>query len=198
MADVNMMIKRGKIAGKPTSPCNKYEFSYRNTLRHPLALFSSHKKHKNNRHHLGTSNPPLAIDYSDDIVINAAVLRALDILKSATMTSPPLMEFGIPLNEKMMITDSPSLVIKDGEDDHVDEAAEEFIRRPDDKKSTKGYPSSCEVTISLFQAVEGSSSISDRITDSPMPVTNGGEDGQVDEAAEEFIRRFYNDRRREN
>ncbi|GJX14847.1 hypothetical protein Tco_0206605 [Tanacetum coccineum] len=129
MADVNMMIKRGKIAGKPTSPCNEYEFSCRNILRHPLALVSSHKKHKNNRHHLGTSNPPLAIDYSDDIVINAAVLKALDILKSATMMSPPPMEFGSPLDEKMMITDSPSLVIKDGEDEHVDEAAEEFIRR---------------------------------------------------------------------
>ncbi|GKC85537.1 hypothetical protein Tco_1141254 [Tanacetum coccineum] len=91
MADVNMMIKRGKIAGKPTSPCNEYEFSCRNILRHPLAL-------------------------------------ALDILKIATMTSPPLMEFGSPLDEKMMITDSPSLVIN-GEDEHVDEAAEEFIRR---------------------------------------------------------------------
>ncbi|GJU30802.1 hypothetical protein Tco_1174391 [Tanacetum coccineum] len=92
MADLNMMMKRGKIAGKPTSSCNEYEFSCRNTPRHPLALFSSHKKHKNSRHHLATSNPPLAIDYSDDIVINAAVLKALDILKSATMTSPPLSE----------------------------------------------------------------------------------------------------------
>ncbi|GJU83040.1 hypothetical protein Tco_1285405 [Tanacetum coccineum] len=129
MADLNMMMKRGKIAGKPTSSCNEYEFSCRNTPRHPLALFSSHKKHKNSRHHLATSNPPLAIDYSDDIVINAAVLKALDILKSATMTSPPLLEFGSPLDEKMMITNSPYLVTKGGEDDRVDEAAEEFIRR---------------------------------------------------------------------
>ncbi|GKB39493.1 hypothetical protein Tco_0884435 [Tanacetum coccineum] len=129
MADLNMMIKRAKIAGKPTSPCSEYEFSCRNTPRHPLALFSSHKKHKNSRHHLATSDPPLAIDYSDDIVINDAVLKALDILKSATMTSPPLLEFGSPLDEKMMITDSPYLVTNCGEDDSVDEAAEEFIRR---------------------------------------------------------------------
>ncbi|GKF71661.1 putative ribonuclease H-like domain-containing protein, partial [Tanacetum coccineum] len=92
------------------------------------ALFSSHKKHKNSRHHLATSDPPLTIDYSDDIVINDAVLKALDILKSATMTSPPLLEFGSPLDEKMMITDSPYLVTNCGEDDSVDEAAE-FIRR---------------------------------------------------------------------
>ncbi|GKD34001.1 hypothetical protein Tco_1249510, partial [Tanacetum coccineum] len=52
-----------------------------------------------------------------------------DILKSATMTSPPLLEFGSPLDEKMMITDSPYLVTNCGEDDRVDEAAEEFIRR---------------------------------------------------------------------
>ncbi|GKE18979.1 hypothetical protein Tco_1426556 [Tanacetum coccineum] len=132
MADLNMMIKRGKITGKQTSPCSEYEFSCRNTPRHPLALFSSHKNHKNSRHYLATSNPPLAIDYSDDIVINAAVLKALkalDIPKSATMTSAPLIEFGSPLDEKIMITDSPSSVTNCGEDDRVDEAAEEFIRR---------------------------------------------------------------------
>ncbi|PWA93053.1 hypothetical protein CTI12_AA073250 [Artemisia annua] len=129
IADLNMMIKRGKITGKPTSPCSEYEFSCRKTPRHPLALFSYHKKHKNDLQHLATSNPPLAIDYSDDIVINAAVLKALDILKSPSMTSPPLLEFGSPLDEKMMITDSPSLITKGVEYDRVDEAAEEFIRR---------------------------------------------------------------------
>ena len=130
MADLNMIIKRGKIAGKPTSPCMEYEFSCRNTPRHPLTLFSCHKKHKTNRHHLATSNLPLAFDYSDDIVINVAVLKALDILKSPAMTSPTLLESGSPLDEKMMmIRDSPSLATKGVEDDHVDEAAEEFIRR---------------------------------------------------------------------
>ncbi|XP_076945590.1 uncharacterized protein LOC143616726 [Bidens hawaiensis] len=36
-----------------------------------------------------------------------------------------------------------------------------------------------------------------RITDSPYPLTNGDDDGMVDEAADKFISRFYNDLRRE-
>ncbi|KAI3684229.1 hypothetical protein L6452_33450 [Arctium lappa] len=34
-----------------------------------------------------------------------------------------------------------------------------------------------------------------RITDSPFPVSDGGGGGEVDEAAEMFIMRFYNDLR---
>ncbi|KAJ9559683.1 hypothetical protein OSB04_004843 [Centaurea solstitialis] len=37
-----------------------------------------------------------------------------------------------------------------------------------------------------------------KIKDSPLAFSDRDEDGQVDEAAENFIRRFYNDRRREN
>lgn len=37
-----------------------------------------------------------------------------------------------------------------------------------------------------------------RITDSPFPLRDADEDNQVDEAAEEFIQRFYNDLRRQN
>ena len=121
MADLNMMIKRGKIAGKPTS--SSYKFSYNNTPPYPFSIFTSHKKNRYKRQHLTNYNPPLALNDCDDIVMSSAVLKALDIV---TNTSPT------------------------------------------------------------------------RITDSPMPVTNGGEDGQVGEAAEKFIRRFYNDLRREN
>ncbi|GKD51346.1 retrovirus-related pol polyprotein from transposon TNT 1-94 [Tanacetum coccineum] len=123
MADLNMMIKRGKIAGKPTSSSNEYEFSCNNTPPYPLSLFSSHKKNRNKRKHLTNYNPPLAVNDFDGIIINSSVLKALDMV---TNTSPI------------------------------------------------------------------------RTKDSPMPVTNGGEDGYVDEAAEKFIRRFYNDLRREN
>ncbi|KAK9069742.1 hypothetical protein SSX86_010136 [Deinandra increscens subsp. villosa] len=34
-----------------------------------------------------------------------------------------------------------------------------------------------------------------KITESPFPVAHGCDDGEVDEAAEKFIRRFYNDLR---
>ncbi|KAL7605348.1 hypothetical protein Lser_V15G18089 [Lactuca serriola] len=37
-----------------------------------------------------------------------------------------------------------------------------------------------------------------RITDSPFPLNSVHEDNQVDEAAEQFISRFYNDLRRQN
>ncbi|GJT17350.1 retrovirus-related pol polyprotein from transposon TNT 1-94 [Tanacetum coccineum] len=124
MADLNMMIKRGKIAGKPTSSSNEYEFSCNNTPPYPLRLlFLPLEKTENKPKHLTNYNPPLAVNDFDGIIINSSVLKALDMV---TNTSPI------------------------------------------------------------------------RTKDSPMPVTNGGEDGYVDEAAEKFIRRFYNDLRREN
>nr|GEU77748.1 hypothetical protein [Tanacetum cinerariifolium] len=204
MADLNMMIKRGKIAGKPTSPCNKYEFSCRNTLRHPLALFSSHKKHKNNRHHLGTSNPPLAIDYSDDIVINAAVLKALDILKSSTMKSPPLMEFGSPLDEKM-ITNSPYLVTKGGEDDSVDEAAEEFIRRSgwigSDRIKEVSFDNILDwrhpwdpVLNVILRRVSATANTTPLVTTVTKPAINPGEAGSTPRVnIQEFCEEYYED-----
>nr|GEX82767.1 ribonuclease H-like domain-containing protein [Tanacetum cinerariifolium] len=79
---------------------------------------------------------PLAVNDCDGIVINSAVLKALDMV---TNTSP------------MRLTDSPIPVTNGGEDGHVDEAAEKFIRRvscytdagyltdADDLKSQTGY-----------------------------------------------------------
>ncbi|KAM0066023.1 hypothetical protein Hdeb2414_s0002g00044071 [Helianthus debilis subsp. tardiflorus] len=37
-----------------------------------------------------------------------------------------------------------------------------------------------------------------KIADSPVPVAQGYEDGQVDEAADKFIRRFFSDLRQQN
>ncbi|GKE25921.1 retrovirus-related pol polyprotein from transposon TNT 1-94 [Tanacetum coccineum] len=112
MAELNMIIKRGKIAGKTTS--SSYEFSCNNTHPYPLSIFSSHKKNRSKRQHLTNYNPPLAVNDCDDIVINSAVLKALNML---TNTSP------------IRIKDSPMTVTNGGEDSHVDEAAEKFIRR---------------------------------------------------------------------
>nr|GEZ28657.1 hypothetical protein [Tanacetum cinerariifolium] len=268
MADLNMIIKRGKIAGKPTSL--SYEFSCNNTPPFPISIFSSHKKNRNERQHLTNYNPPLAVNDCDGIVINSAVLDMM------TNTSP------------MRITDSPIPVTNGGEDGHVDEAAEKFIRRNlavrrrrkmeqnlpvitkklwslmrvmffmlkkgifkaqimadlsmiikrgkiAGKPTSLSYESSCNNTppypLSIFSShkknrnerqhltnynpplavndcdgIVINSAVLDmmtntspmRITDSPIPVTNGGEHGHVDEAAEKFIRRFYNDLRREN
>ncbi|GJS21641.1 retrovirus-related pol polyprotein from transposon TNT 1-94 [Tanacetum coccineum] len=112
MADLSMMIKRGKIARKSTS--SSYEFICNNTPPYPVSIFSSHKKNRSKHQHLTNYNPPLAVNDCDDIVINSAVLMALDMV---TNTSP------------MMITNSPIPVTNVGEDCHVDEAADKFIRR---------------------------------------------------------------------
>ncbi|XP_076910339.1 uncharacterized protein LOC143567952 [Bidens hawaiensis] len=37
-----------------------------------------------------------------------------------------------------------------------------------------------------------------RVTDSPFPLSNGEDDGYVDEAADKFIMKFYNNLRRES
>ncbi|CAI9267527.1 unnamed protein product [Lactuca saligna] len=154
--DLNMMMKRGKIAGKafhnlmfhghhnwaastlhrhpqhlatPTTPPREYEFSCSNTPPYPLSLFSTHKKHKNKHHRVVTPNPPLAVDDCDDIIIDDAVFKVLNMLTSAA-ASPPLPELrNTPMVEQMRIWDSSFPFTHCGEDGHVDEAADKFIKR---------------------------------------------------------------------
>ncbi|KAL9993014.1 hypothetical protein Hdeb2414_s0002g00044081 [Helianthus debilis subsp. tardiflorus] len=109
----NTVMKRGKIAEK--SPAGEYEFSCRDTPPYPLSLFSARNKHKNNR--LANPNPPLAVDdYDDDITIDPAVIKVLNM-----MTNPAV--------ENLKITDSPVPVAQGYEDGQVDDAADKFIRR---------------------------------------------------------------------
>ncbi|KAL7616142.1 uncharacterized protein LOC111900099 [Lactuca sativa] len=155
-ADLNMMINRGKIAGKalhnllfnhhhnwvastfhrqphhlsfPTTPPGEYEFSCKDTPPYPLSLFSTHKKHQNKHHRLATPHAPPPPDANDDIIINAAVMKALEMLTSTT-ASPALPGFGkSPMVKQLRITDSPFPLSNGEEDGHVDEAAEKFIMR---------------------------------------------------------------------
>ncbi|KAK1436862.1 hypothetical protein QVD17_02646 [Tagetes erecta] len=138
--NLNMMMKRVKITGKTSqrhshhlSHFDEYEFSCRNTPRHPLSIFSTNKKHHDNRHRQRLPNPKqttLALDddrICDDITIDPAVVK---VLNDMLITSPVV-----------------------------------FPAQPGFMKS---------------------------------PVADGLDDGEVDEAAEKFITRFYNDLRREN
>ncbi|KAL4560001.1 hypothetical protein LXL04_032149 [Taraxacum kok-saghyz] len=158
LADINKVIKRGKIAGKAIHnllfhhhhnwasatfhnrphhlPSGEHEFSYTNS---PPSLLSTHKKHRL----IPTDDPESPVSVIDDIddhgiCIDPELLKALNMLTSVT-TSPALMGSG------------KSPIVKQL-----------------------------------------------RITDSPFPVSNGDEDGEVDEAAEKFIMRFYNGLRRQN
>nr|XP_043635938.1 uncharacterized protein LOC122607084 [Erigeron canadensis] len=115
LLDLNTMMKRGKITGKASTIPREYEFSCRDTPPYPLSLFSTNKKHQNKRTPFATyCNPPLVVDDCDDIIINSAVLKALG-------REAPVVD------EQLMKMDSPAAY--DNEDDCVDEAAENFIRR---------------------------------------------------------------------
>lgn len=123
------MMKRGKISRKTlflrghtdhlsfNAPLpREYEFSCSNTPSYPLSFFSNHKKYQkyqNQRQRNATLNPPLVVDDTDDVIINSAIFKALDML---------IQTDGSPM-------DSPLPLTHGGEDGYVDEAADKFIRR---------------------------------------------------------------------
>ncbi|PWA41143.1 hypothetical protein CTI12_AA556370 [Artemisia annua] len=141
--DLNRMMKRGKIASKSLHnlmfhnhhhhnnwatnfetnvypPPGEYEFSFSNspsTNNHPFSLF--HKKHHSNNRET---------DALDMMAVNAAVLKAMEIIRSEN-ASPALPGFGrSPLVRQLRVTDSPFPLSSVDEDSHVvDEAAEQFI-----------------------------------------------------------------------
>lgn len=152
MVDLNMMMKRGKIAGKAlhnlmfhhhqnwaaaaSTPRSfsaprpgDYEFSCSNSPAYPISLFlNKHRKnHTIDYSHFYSCNQSPATAMDDDV---AAVVKALEMLQHSEAASPALPGFGrSPLVRQLRITDSPFPLSNDvGEDSsHVDEAAEEFI-----------------------------------------------------------------------
>ncbi|XP_041995659.1 uncharacterized protein LOC121745770 [Salvia splendens] len=115
LANLSMLMKRGKIAGKAAihslMPHHhhrdrhlEYEFSWAKT--------SAHKRKKQCRP-------------TEEELMKAAV----EMFHSAT-ASPALPGFGqSPMVRQLRITDSPFPLRNDEEDNRVDEAAEEFITR---------------------------------------------------------------------
>ncbi|XP_073294629.1 uncharacterized protein [Primulina huaijiensis] len=148
LADLNLMLKRGKIAGKleaihklmfhhhhssaadsthhrhlsfPT-PLNEYEFSCSNTPAHPTFHLPSFHLNKRKHSKAAAPEPPPALD--EDLVA-----EALEIFTSAT-SSPALPGFGpSPVVRQLRVTDSPYPLREIEEDNHVDEDAEEFIAK---------------------------------------------------------------------
>ncbi|PWA54255.1 hypothetical protein CTI12_AA437950 [Artemisia annua] len=156
LLDINMLMKRGKLAGKalqnlmfhhhhnwsssssksrshvssnftfPPPRTEDYEFSCSNTPVYPLSLFSSHKKHNYKKN----SQKKSAIkEDHDEIYVDAVIIKALEMLTSAT-ASPALPGFGkSPMVRQLRITDSPFPLSNGDEDSYVDEAAEKFIMK---------------------------------------------------------------------
>ncbi|XP_076898356.1 uncharacterized protein LOC143551900 [Bidens hawaiensis] len=130
LLEFNMMIKRGKIVRKALQnlmfhhhhnpPPGEYEFSCSNTPsnnNHPFAIFSSNKKQH-------------VEDHVDVMAINAAVMKAMEMMIHSETASPVLPGFGrSPMVRQLRVTDSPFPVGGVDEDCHVDEAAEQFISR---------------------------------------------------------------------
>ncbi|WMV57588.1 hypothetical protein MTR67_050973 [Solanum verrucosum] len=138
MLDLNLIMKRGKIVSKaaiqnlmfhsgrdknlPFSPQhNEYEFSCSNTPNFQLPSFNFNKKNKRTATH-----------EDDVIVVNAAVMKALEMIHESETASPGanyLPGFGrTPMVRQLRVTDSPFPLNAEG-DSHVDEAAEAFISK---------------------------------------------------------------------
>lgn len=151
LVDLNMMLKRGRIAGGKAldnlihhhhhhhhssrhhissyvAP-HDYEFSCSNTPNYTFPFHISSSKRKNN--FFGCAHAPKTLD--DDVVAVNAVKVVLEMLNNERVVeaSPALPGFGrSPFVRPLRITDSP-FPLKDVDEDngYVDKAAEEFIQR---------------------------------------------------------------------
>ncbi|KAH0666480.1 hypothetical protein KY285_027686 [Solanum tuberosum] len=140
MFDLNLLMKRGKIAGKAvfqnlmfqghnninhghqSSSKEYYEFSCSNSPAFHLPFHINKRINKHNQ-----------TEHDDVSMMNAAVLKALEMLQSET-ASPALPGFGrTPTVRQLRITDSPFPLTSDTDNgemiNHVDEKADEFISR---------------------------------------------------------------------
>ncbi|KAL4388532.1 hypothetical protein GQ457_09G006340 [Hibiscus cannabinus] len=152
MVDLNMVLKRGKIASAkaignlifhhrqvPSSSSSsftavqEYEFSCSNTPNH-IFPFNLKKKNSsiNNYYHqlFACVHAPPTHDEDNLATVNA-VKVVLDMLSNNDTASPMLPGFGqTPLARQLRITDSP-FPLRDGDEDisYVDKAAEDFINR---------------------------------------------------------------------
>uniref|UniRef100_A0A7N0UYG0 Avr9/Cf-9 rapidly elicited protein 146 n=1 Tax=Kalanchoe fedtschenkoi TaxID=63787 RepID=A0A7N0UYG0_KALFE len=182
-ADINLLLKRGKIAGKaiihnlvlphltsspsPLShgqhhsrgrhmspPPTEYEFSCSNTPIHSFPVFHS----KRNKHSLffGCAHAPRTDEEEDEEAVAAAnaVKMVLEMLNNHNDIANNDEKF-----ERMMVQPSPAL---------------------------PGFGKSPAVPVRQL-----------RVTDSPFPLHDVGGDRQVDEKAEKFIAKFYNDLKRQ-
>ncbi|KAG8388360.1 hypothetical protein BUALT_Bualt02G0117700 [Buddleja alternifolia] len=130
LADLSMLMKRGKIAGKAAidnlmfhhhaavstsgrRPDGEYEFSCSNSPAYPIF-------HLKKRKHSHAPPPPTEEEL---------MAAAMEMINSAA-ASPVLPGFGpSPMVRQLRVTDSPFPLREIEEDNRVDEAAEKFIMK---------------------------------------------------------------------
>ncbi|KAM3699682.1 hypothetical protein ACJW30_05G044600 [Castanea mollissima] len=148
MLNLNMMMKRSKIAGKAISNLMFHhhpdrhvsfsaprEFSCSNTPNYAFHINNKGRlHHPHNNHHsyfFTCAHAPATLD--DDVAtVNAVKAMVLEMLNNEAVVeaSPVLPGFGrSPMVRQLRITDSPFPLRDIDEDSHVDKAAEEFIQR---------------------------------------------------------------------
>ncbi|XP_018843229.1 uncharacterized protein LOC109007832 [Juglans regia] len=145
MLDLNMAMKRGKIAGKAISNLmfhhhhasnsaapREYEFSCSNTPSYAFHL-NNKRRHHSHSHFFACAQEPVTLD-DDTATVNAVKAVLLEMLNNnesvAVEASPALPGFGrSPMVRQLRITDSPFPLRDADEDPYVDKAAEEFIER---------------------------------------------------------------------
>ncbi|GJU75875.1 hypothetical protein Tco_1272945 [Tanacetum coccineum] len=127
LLDLNMMVKRGKIAGK----------AMQNLMFHNHKFTTKHHSTKStlDEYVFSCTNSPATtnkkVEDLDIMAINAVLMKAMALVHSEN-ASPALPRFGrSPMVRQPRVTDSPfPLSSSVDEDSHVvDEAAEKFINR---------------------------------------------------------------------
>ncbi|XP_057503903.1 uncharacterized protein LOC130787534 [Actinidia eriantha] len=182
MVDLNMMMKRGKIAGRAihnlmfhhhtasSSSSNsrshdghvsfagphEYEFSCSNSPAFPFHLITKRNKHNSHSNFFACAHAPAT---EDDAVTVNEVKRALEMLNSEEAAASPGF-WQSPAVRDLICSELSSPALPG------------FGRTPAVRQL--------------------------RITDSPFPLRDVDEDSHVDKAAEEFIDRFYKDLRKQN
>ncbi|KAK1422487.1 hypothetical protein QVD17_25632 [Tagetes erecta] len=113
--DLNMIIKRSKIAGKALQNL---------MLHHHKSSATNGFNHTSKKHE---KKSVVVNDGHEEIFVDVAVIKALEMLTSAA-ASPAVCRFGkSPMVRQLRITDSPFPLCNGEEDSYVDEAAEKFI-----------------------------------------------------------------------
>ncbi|GMH03699.1 hypothetical protein Nepgr_005538 [Nepenthes gracilis] len=153
LLELNTMLKRGKIAGKalgnlmfhhhhhrdgplPYSAPGEYEFSCSNSPSSHHSHFSpfhvpKRRNHHNQSHMFASQHaPPTNEDYYDNI-LELIQLYNGGVFEASPSPILPGLGFGkSPMVRQLRITDSPFPLQNPEEDNnHVDQAAEEFIQR---------------------------------------------------------------------
>lgn len=129
-----MTHREKNLPFSPPHNNNEYEFSCSNTPNFQFPSFNFNKRNKN-KYLFSQSHDkkPMPMTHEDDIIVlNAAMMKALEMIHESETASPGanyLPGFGrTPMVRQLRVTDSP-FPLNAEQDSRVDEAAEAFISK---------------------------------------------------------------------